>query len=155
MTISTSPGVPSIGVPSIGERFARLHTSARDWLADLEANPGDVQRHLDSPIARALLQESEVPEAVSGECGAAGPGRPVAELRLLEGCRTQEEFCGVIARSNDSTVDLREVVPHIRRAGLSRSEKDSSLVKNLGFCLVRSGRWRRVRPGVYRLRDGL
>ena len=145
MTISTSPGVPSIA-----ERFARLHTSARDWLADLEATPGDVQRHLDSPIARALLQESEV----SVECDAAGPVRPVAQLQLLEGCRTQEEFCGVLARSNGSTVDLREAVPHIRRAGLSSAEKDSSLVRNLGFCLVRSGRWRRVRPGIYRLRDG-
>ena len=143
---------------SSAERFARLYASCQAWVADLEATPDDVQRHLDSPVARALLGEDVLDAALDSARGArapAGPGISMTELRQLESCQTQEGFCEVLARADDGPIVLREVVPHIRRAGLSEAKSDVFLVKNLGTWLMRSGRWDRVRPGVYRLRDGL
>ena len=135
------------------ERFARLRASGRAWLADLDATHADMQRHLDSPMACFLLPENGAPEEVALERNDVPmSGGALSLLRQLETCTTQEQVCEVLARGGDSTVDLNGAAVHIRRAGLSKAETDRGLVKNLGSRLLESGRWERVRPGVYGLK---
>ena len=135
------------------ERFARLRASGRAWLADLDATHADMQRHLDSPMACFLLPENGAPEEVALERNDVPvSGGALSLLQQLETCTTQEQICEVLARAGDSTVDLKDAAVYIRKAGLSKAKTDPGLIKNLGSRLLESGRWERVRPGVYGLK---
>ena len=134
------------------ERFAKLRECAHAWLAGLEATQAEIQRHLDSPMARLLLLENEATTASSDQ-NIAGSEDDMVLLLQLEGRPTQEQICEVLARGNGSTVDLKDAAVHIRQAGLSEAKTDRGLIKNLGSRLLESGRWARVRPAVYKLKE--
>ena len=146
------PVDPKLAV--VSERFARLFSSGRAWLANLEATQADMERHLDSPMARFLLPENGVPDTVASDQdeGQRAEGA-LSPLQQLETCETQEQICEVIARANDSTIDLRDAIPQIRKADLAKpTTGDRGIIKNLGSRLLESGRWERVRPAVYKLK---
>ena len=139
------------------ERFARLYTSAQAWLVDLEATHADIQQHLDSPMGRAVLLVNGACDTVSlDQNDVLGSGGALSLLQQLETCETQEQICEVMARANNSTIDLRDAIPQIRKAGLAKeTTPDRGLTKNLGSRLIESGRWDRARPGVYKLKGFL
>ena len=136
------------------EGFARLLSSAQAWLADLEATQEDIRKHLDSPIGRAILQgngDSDGMHVIQDE--GLDLRDPLTLLQQLESCTKQEQVCEVLGRANRGTIVLKDSVPHIRRAGLAKeTTTDSGITKNLGSRLIETGRWDRVRPGVYALR---
>ena len=102
-------------------------------MADLEATYADMQRHLDSPMARFLLPENEAHDTVSSDQdeGRRAEGA-LSLLQQLETCTTQGQICEALARGGDSTVDLNEAAVYIRKAGLSTAKTDHGLRKNLG-----------------------
>ena len=124
-----------------------------DWYDRLKVLDQELERELSSPLA-ALLLSGDSPSALAGTASmATAPESVVGLMVQLVECQSQEGVCEILARGNDGQVDLRDTVPYIRKAGLSEARSDRGLIKNLGNRLVGSGRWDRVAPARYRLKN--